>query len=128
MPRAGKLTPTERAQEKADAAEREMVEMRRRTTEAEAKTRDAEEAIEHLETELNVQDGNERGRDVLGEKQEHVRQLEVRVKELEGREAELLRENRGLRRLLKQCKQELAKVQQRWAEERGTSEDDGVAS
>ena len=98
-----------------------MVEMRARTAQAEATAKDATEAIEHLETELKVEAGHERGRDVLGEKQEHVRQLEVRVKELESREAELLRENRGLRRLLKQAKQEVARLE-------GRRQDHGMAA
>ena len=97
-----RLTPSEKALEKADAMEREAEELRQRTAEAETRATEAEGRVRHVLEEHKVLEGGPRGVDVLADRDESIRQLKNRVGELEDGNAELLRENRGLRRLLKQ--------------------------
>ena len=96
-----RLTPSEKALEKADAMEREAEELRQRTAEAETRATEAEGRVRHVLEEHKVLEGGPRGVDVLADRDESIRQLKNRVRKLQDSEAELLRENRGLRRVIK---------------------------
>lgn len=119
MPRAKKLTPLQKAKEARDAAERAAEDAERRAAEAERTAKEKTEQVTHLTEEVKMLDPDNtfaRGVDVLEARQETIRQRDRTIQRLEEDNADLLRENRGLRRLLKQTQQELARVKRRWAE------------
>ena len=72
------------------------------------KADELKEAADHLESELKVDEGYARGRDVLEERQEKIRQLNHRIHDLQEENGSLLRENKHLKRQLKQRNRAIA--------------------
>ena len=72
------------------------------------KTDELKEAADHLESELKVDEGYARGRDVLEERQEKIRQLRHRIHDLEQENGSLLRENQALKMKLRKRDRQLA--------------------
>lgn len=76
--------------------------------ESEQKAAEREQLVEHYESELKVEEGFAKGRDVLESRQDEIRRLKHRIYELEGENGSLLKENQHLKRQLKRRERELA--------------------
>ena len=99
-----KLSRTELAMADREAQEQRVRDAEDQVRAYKQETAEAHQKTDLAESHLKVQDGYAHGKDVLTERQEAIRHLNVRVTELEQANGELIQENRGLRRLIKTLK------------------------